>query len=407
MERFRKLGILEFIVKAITEEKYEKPTEIQEKAIPPILDGKDVIGESATGSGKTFVFGSRIIQNSEKGKGIQALILTPTRELAEQVAKNLISLSRYKHLNIVKVYGGVSINPQIDGLRRADVVVGTPGRILDHINRRTIYLNNIKTLVLDEADVMFDMGFIDDVKKIIRICPVKRQTLLFSATISREVEYISREYMKDPVRVSAENQVDPTKLTQIYYNVPDPLKFSLLVHLLKNEKGGLVMVFCNTRRNTDFVTENLNRNGIEAMAIHGGLSQNKRSDVMQHFHTQKVYVLVCTDVAARGLDIKGVSHVYNYDIPKDPKQYIHRIGRTARAGKEGKAISILSSNDYMNFSKVQKICYRNITKEEMPYVERVQITKLQSRPDFRRGFGGRSRFGGSNSNFKRQRHNFR
>lgn len=412
MEHFRKLGILEFIVNAITDEKYEKPTEIQEKAIPPILNGKDVIGESATGSGKTFVFGSRIIQNSEKGKGIQALILTPTRELAEQVAKNLISLSKYKHLNIVRVYGGVSINPQIDGLRRADVVVGTPGRILDHINRRTIHLNNIKTLVLDEADVMFDMGFIDDVKKIIRMCPSKRQTLLFSATISREVEYISREYMNNPVRVSAENQVDPTKLTQVYYNAPDPLKFSLLVHLLKNENGGLVMVFCNTRRNTDFVAENLNRNGVEATAIHGGLSQNKRSDVMNHFHSQTVYVLVCTDVAARGLDIKGVSHVYNYDIPKDPKQYIHRIGRTARAGKEGKAISILSSNDYMNFSKVQKLCYRNITKEEMPYVERVQITKLQSRPDFRRGFGSRSRFsgskfGGSNSNFKRNRHNFK
>ena len=399
MERFRKLGILEFIVKAITEEKFEKPTEIQEKAIPPILNGKDVIGESATGSGKTFVFGSRIIQNSEKGRGIQALILTPTRELAEQITRNLISLSKYKHLNIVRVYGGVSINPQIEGLRRADIVVGTPGRILDHLNRRTIYLNNIKTLILDEADIMFDMGFIDDVKKIIRICPTKRQTLLFSATISEEVEYIAKEFMKDPVRVSAEKHVDPMKLTQVYYNVPDPLKFSLLVHLLKNEKGGLVMVFCNTRRNTDFVAENLKRNGVEATAIHGGLSQNKRSDVMKHFHSQMVYVLVCTDVAARGLDIKGVSHVYNYDIPKDPKQYIHRIGRTARAGKEGKAISILSSNDYMNFSRVQKLCYRNITKEEMPYVERVQITRVQhNRPDFRRGF---------RPNFKRQRHNFK
>jgi ATP-dependent RNA helicase DeaD len=351
MESFKNLGIGEPVLKSINDSRFERPSEIQEKSIPLILAGKDVIAGSATGSGKTLAFAAGILQSSERGKGIQALVLTPTRELAEQVAKALTKFSKYRPLGIIAVYGGVGIAPQITGLRTADVVVGTPGRILDHIGRNTIKLGNVKTLVLDEADRMFDMGFKEDVEKIIRKCPQDRQTLLFSATISKEVVRLARNHMKKPHEVSVESYVDPKKLVQTYYNVGDELKFSLLVHLLKHENSRLVMVFCNTKRNTDKVAKNLRFSGIDALAIHGGLTQGKRNNVMKLFHSGKSCVLVCTDVAARGLDIRGVSHVYNYDIPRESKQYIHRIGRTARAGAEGKAINILSRNDYDNLDR--------------------------------------------------------
>ena len=392
MEEFRKLGIIEPIIKSITDEGFTEPSEIQAKSIPFVIQGKDVIAESATGSGKTLAFGSGIIQNCERGKGIQALVLTPTRELAEQISRKMRNFSKYKPLNVTVVYGGVSINPQIKWLQNTDILIATPGRILDHMERRTVNLQNVKILVLDEADRMFEMGFIDDVEKIIRSCPQKRQTLLFSATISSEVYHIAKRYMSNPIRVLAETQVDPKKLTQFYYDVQDNMKFSLLVHLLKNEKSGLVMVFCNTRHNTDFVARNLSALGIDAMATHGGFSQDKRNNVLKKFHSESVYVLVCTDVASRGLDIQGVSHVYNYDIPKDSKQYIHRIGRTARAGNEGKAVSILSSRDHDNFSRVLRECDVNITKIPMPQIERAHIKILDKGRSFdRRPSGFRPR----------------
>jgi len=397
MEKFRKLGIIEPILKSIQEQNFEVPSEIQEKSIPLILEGKDVIAMAATGSGKTLAFAAGIIKNVERGKGIQALILTPTRELAEQVSNHLQRFSKHKHLEMIAVYGGVSINPQIDSLRHSDVVVGTPGRILDHIDRRTIDLDNVKILVLDEADRMLDMGFKDDVEKIIDKCPVKRQTMLFSATISADIARLARKYMNNPVEVSAEAYVDPSKMAQIYYDVEDNLKFSLLVHFLKHEKAGLVMVFCNTQRNTDFVANNLRASGIEASALHGGYSQDKRTRTMQRFSSsQQASVLVCTDVAARGLDIKGVSHIYNYDIPKDSKEYIHRIGRTARAGKEGKVINILAKRDYDNFQRVLGNSELNISKGEMPQIERVMVQFRDNRTrGFGRGFdrGSRGRFG--------------
>jgi len=388
MENFKKLGIYEPILKAIKDEQFEKPSEIQEKAIPLILSGKDVIAGSATGSGKTLAFGCGVIQNSEKGKGIQALILTPTRELTEQVTQHLRKFSKYKRMEIIAVYGGVGIVPQIKGLKTADVVVGTPGRILDHISRNTIRFTNVKTLVLDEADRMFDMGFKDDVEKIISKIPSDRQTLLFSATISKDVVRVAKKHMKKPLEVSVEQYVDPSKLKQIYYEVADNLKFSLLTHLLKHEDSELVMVFCNTQRNTDFVAKNLRFSGIEALAIHGGLTQGKRNDIMRNFNSGRACVLVCTDVAARGLDIQGVSHVYNYDIPRESKQYIHRIGRTARAGAEGIAINILASRDYDNFSRVLKDNNVDIEEELVPAVERVVIRRTEMRHDkpiFRKG----------------------
>lgn len=373
MENFKKLGLIEPILRVIEEEGFGKPTEIQEKSIPLVLSGKDVIAGSATGSGKTLAFGSGIITNTESGKGIQSLVLTPTRELAQQVSNALVTFSKHKPLRIACIYGGVGIEPQIHNLRTADTVVGTPGRILDHIGRNTIRLAEVKILVLDEADRMLDMGFIDDVERIVSKCPRKRQTLLFSATITHEVARLSQKYMDNPISVSAETYVDPNKLTQFYYDVDDYEKFSMLVHLLKHEESGLVMVFCNTRQNTDFVANNLKLNGIDALAIHGGFSQDKRNRTMGDFHSKNVYVLVCTDVAARGLDIKGVSHVYNYDIPSDSKDYIHRIGRTARAGKEGKVINILTRRDWESFTRTIRDNGLNIDKLEKPYIDRANI----------------------------------
>ena len=290
MDKFKKLGIIYPILKVIEEQRFEEPSEIQRKSIPLVLEGKDIIAGSATGSGKTLVFGSGIIHHSVKGNGIQALVLTPTRELAQQVAKTLSMFSKYKPLKITCVYGGVSINPQIQALRSSDIVVGTPGRILDHVNRNTINLRNVEILVLDEADRMLDMGFVDDVERIIRQCPRERQTLLFSATITHDVSRLAKRFMKNPIRISAVSLVDPKKLTQVYYDVDDKNKFSLLVQLLKHEKSGLVMVFCNTRKNTDFVANNLRSNGIGASAIHGGFPQEKRNKTMEHFHSKSVYV---------------------------------------------------------------------------------------------------------------------
>jgi len=399
MEKFRKLGIIEPILKSIQEEKFEIPSEIQEKAIPLIIEGKDVIAGAATGSGKTLAFAAGIIKAVEKGKGIQALILTPTRELAEQDSNSIIKFSKHQHMNVTAIYGGVSMNPQIWNLRTADVVVGTPGRILDHISHRTIDFDRIKILVLDEADRMLDMGFKEDVEKIIWKCPKQRQTLLFSATITPEVTRLAGKYMHNPIEVSAEAYVDPSKMTQVYYDVEDNQKFSLLVHLLKHEEADLVMVFCNTQRNTDFVANNLKANGIDALAIHGGYSQDKRTRNLERFHAGHVGVLICTDVAARGLDIKGVSHIYNYDIPKDSKDYIHRIGRTARMGKEGKIINILSQRDYENFQRVIRDDELKISKEKIPEIERIFIKFRDNRT---RGFGNRSfgrSFGGRGGSY--------
>lgn len=400
MENFTKLGLSERLAKSMSKV-FEKPTEIQEKVIPLAIKGKDVIGGSATGSGKTLAFGTRIIETAERDKGIQALVLTPTRELAEQVGNVLKDFSRHKKLNISLVYGGVSMNNQVRSLQYSEVVVGTPGRILDHLQRGTMNLSDVNVLVLDEADRMLDMGFIYDVEKIIKNCPKERQTLLFSATISRDIELIAEKTMKKPITVSLESQVDPRKLKQIYYDVPKNLKFSLLVHLLKQEKHGLVMVFCNTRKNTDFVAKNLKRFNIPVSGIHGGLTQQKRNLIMKKFHDENVYVLVCTDVAARGLDVKGVSHVYNYDIPKNSVEYIHRIGRTARAGKEGLAVNILSDRDYDNFRNVTENQDLNIEEEELPYVEKVR-TPLKKTEDERGHKKGRW----DSKNWKRDRKSF-
>ena len=395
--KFDELGLTKELLKILEEQGISQPTEIQEKAIPLALQGKDLIGSAKTGSGKTLSFSLPIIEHIQQGTPSQALILVPTRELAQQVGEVFEIFSKTKGLRTAVVYGGVDIKNQIQAVKYAEIVVGTPGRILDHLERRTLEFFNLKILVLDEADRMLDMGFYEDVTEIVKQCPIKRQTMLFSATISQDIDYLASKYMKSPSEVSAAAYVDASKLEQIYYDVPQYLKFSLLVHLLKEEKSGLEMIFCATRDNADFVGKNLSALGIDTMVIHGGFSQDKRTKIMQHFKSGKFYSLVCTDVAARGLDIDEVSHVYNYDIPKTTEEYIHRIGRTARAGREGKAISLVSERDYDNLNAVLKGAEVKIKSAELPKLERVFIKWFPERTEFRRGHGkyrgGRERFG--------------
>lgn len=379
MNRFKELGLTKDIVDSIKKQGIEEPTEIQAKTIPYIVKGKDVIGESATGSGKTLAFGSGIIEKVIPKEGIQALVLAPTRELAEQVRGSVDKFSRHKKLKVISIYGGVSFNNQVEELRKTDVVVATPGRLLDHMRQGTISLEKIKILVLDEVDRMLDMGFIDDVTKIIKQCPKKRQTLFFSATVSSEIKKLANRFMKDPFKASAKRHVDPTKLRQIYYDILKNERLSLLIHLLKKERKGLVMVFCNSRRNVDFVAKNLKAQKINAIEIHGGLTQNKRTKTMDMFNSSDFGVLVCTDVAARGLHIENVSHVYNYDIPSDPKDYVHRIGRTARAGEEGMAINLLCDLDHDYFSRILRDYDFNIKRERKPRFEKIRPIVSQNR----------------------------
>jgi len=389
--KFRDMNISDNLKDKIAQMGFEEPTMIQEKSIPHIINGKDIVGESATGSGKTLAFGCGIAQSVEKGAGLQALILEPTRELAEQVMNALSDLS--KDLSVISIYGGVAINPQMEDLHYADVVVATPGRLLDHMQRETIDLSRVKILVLDEADRMLDMGFIEDVEKIISQCPKDRQTHFFSATILPQIQALADRYLHEPMLIKAERMVDPELLSQFYYDAPKNVKMSLLIHLLEHEDSSLVMVFCNTRHTVEFVTQNLKANSIEATAIHGGFTQNKRSHALESFNKGKMQVLVCTDVAARGLHIDSVSHVYNYEIPNDPTDYVHRIGRTARAGEEGKVINLLTDIDHDNFSRMMNTYDFQVDRIERPQLQRVKIIAPQRSGRFGGSRGGPRRGG--------------
>lgn len=387
-QTFSNLGLDDRLVEAIQKKGFKEPTEIQVKAIPLVLEGKDVLATSSTGSGKTLAFGFGMLQKIQPKQGIQGLVLAPTRELAEQIALVLKDFAKPLGLRTTAIFGGVSLNPQANALRSAEIVVATPGRLLDHLQRGSVDLSCITHLVLDEADRMLDMGFLPDVKKILQQLPHRRQLLLFTATLPAEISALAKEFMNDPKNIKAGVYVDPKKLDQVYYDVPGPMKFSLLVHLLKEEKDGLVMVFCNSRKYTDQVANGLTQEGFDAMAIHGGLTQQARQKVLKRFHQAHVFVLVCTDVAARGLDIPGVGHVYNYDIPNDSKQYVHRIGRTARAGEAGKVINLISSRDYDNFSFVLRDNDLEIKKEQKPFIKKIELPTggvQRSTGNFRKG----------------------
>ncbi|WP_198002021.1 DEAD/DEAH box helicase [Archaeoglobus veneficus] len=366
----------------------EEPTEIQTKAIPLVEKGFDVVAQSETGSGKTLAFAIPIIEAAETGKGIQALVLTPTRELANQIENEFRRFSRHKGLRIANIHGGVPIEPQIRDLRRADVVVGTPGRLLDHVRRKTVDFSRVEYFVIDEADRMLDMGFIDDVKAIMRCTPKTRQSLLFSATIPPEVRALASRYMKNPKTIRTKELVDPKLLNQYYYDVDDSEKFSMLVHLLRKENPKKALVFTNMRKTSDIVAKNLFMHGFKASVLHGGLTQSKRDRMMERFRKGEIRVLVATDVASRGLDVKGVTHVFNYDVPSKAEDYIHRIGRTARAGKNGKAVTILGRKDHGSFRRIM-VKY-GLTIERLE--ETFQEVPFKYVTTYRPHKGGRRRF---------------
>lgn len=392
--RFEELNINSKLVNRTEELGFKELTRIQERCMNDILNGKDVVGQAETGSGKTVAFSLPILNRIRLDGGLQTLVLTPTRELCVQVTDVFQDFGNNLGVKTVSIFGGVSIEPQIKNLRTAHVVIGTPGRMLDHINRKTIDLKDIRFLVLDETDKMLDMGFIEDVEKIIHHVPEKRQTLMFSATVSQDVQRIARRHLRNPLFVRTKPLVDEDKLKQVYYDIyKQHDKFSLLVHLLKNHTSGLSIVFCGTRKETDVVVKNLRHQGVNASAIHGGMSQDRRLKSLESLKKQRIDVLVATDVAARGLDIKNVTHVYNYDVPKTPKEYIHRVGRTARAGKNGVAVTLLTERDHDNFRRVQSDNKLRIELAEYPRFKRIPFFRDRSGTSNRRsnGFNRRQR----------------
>jgi ATP-dependent RNA helicase DeaD len=394
--KFEELNLHPMLLKQVYAAGYKEPTKIQEKCIPLIKDGKDVVAQSETGSGKTAAFGLPILEKLVPRGGIQVLVLTPTRELCVQVSDVFRQFGRAMGVSTASIYGGVGIGPQFDALKRCEIVVGTPGRILDHIERRSINFSRVQFLVVDEVDKMAEMGFMEPVEEIIGHLPNSRQTLLFSATLSDEVDTLANRHSNAPIKVMTESLVSKDKLKQTYYDVAPKEKFSLLVHLLKTRGAGLKLIFCATRNEVDIVHKNLKVQGIKSAAIHGGLTQNKRTYALQDLKDEKIEVLVATDVAARGLDIPRVTFVYNYDVPKTSEDYVHRIGRTARAGKNGEAITILTDRDYENFDSVLRDHELKIEAQELPKITWVPFTRrMEGDRDERRGFGGR-RFGGEN-----------
>ncbi|MBR9700988.1 DEAD/DEAH box helicase [Candidatus Woesearchaeota archaeon] len=366
MTTFKDIVTDEFIQKAIDNLGFTKPTPIQAECIPPGLEGKDLIGQAKTGSGKTFAFGIPILHILNEGAGLQAIILAPTRELCVQISEELKKLAKYTKARIATVYGGVSINPQIRELISADICVATPGRFLDHLERNTIHVDKVKNFILDEADRMLDMGFIDDIERIIQALPRERQTWLFSATMPQQIKEMSRHYLYEPVHIKTSSHVEEELLPQYYYVTPHNRKFSLLVHIIETEKPDKTLIFCGTRRTAEAVARNMRRHDMRAEELHGGLSQAKREVVMDQFKKNKIHLLIATDVAARGLDISNISHVINYDVPQNPEDYIHRIGRTARAGKKGKAITILEERDFNEWQAILDIVPQQPDKMDTP-----------------------------------------
>ncbi len=343
--KFSELNLKPELLASLQKLKYEQPTEVQEKSIPLLLEGKDLVVRSKTGSGKTFAFLLPILQNLSPENVLQALILSPTRELAQQTDKEAHKL--VLSTKTVLLYGGVSITPQIERLDRgAQIAVATPGRVLDHMERGTIDFSHIRFVVLDEGDRMLDMGFIDDVEKILRATPRNRQTMMFSATMPDQVVNISQRYMKDPQTLMLQqDEITVKKIRQRVLGIDRKLKLDLLVKILKDKDSKKVMIFANTKDWAERLGDILWKKRFRATSIHSGLSQNKRNQVIQDFNNGRYTILVATDVAARGLHIENVTHVINYDIPRNPKDYVHRIGRTGRAGKEGDAITFVTQID--------------------------------------------------------------
>jgi ATP-dependent RNA helicase DeaD len=377
--KFENMNIQETVLGSLNNIGFEKPTQIQSETIPIIKQGYDVIGQSKTGSGKTAAFGIPLVEKVSKGTRGQALVLAPTRELAKQIASEIRKFSDLKGLKVQTVYGGVSMRPQIIGLKNSEIIVGTPGRILDHMRRGNFDTKNIKIFVLDEADRMIDMGFIDDIGKIENNLPDNRQTLLFSATMPRDLIKVTSRFTDKAKRIKTETKVEEDLLEQHYCDVKPHEKFSLLVHLIKKEDPELAIIFCKTRRETSSVARNLQKQGVNAEAIHGGLSQHQREKALKKFHEGKTRFLVATDVASRGIDVDNISHIFNYRLPSNAEDYVNRIGRTARAGKSGKVVSLLSKDDHNSFRRIMEKYTYNINKLEVSDFKNLPFRKRSPR----------------------------
>ncbi|MBI5675277.1 MAG: DEAD/DEAH box helicase [Nitrospirae bacterium] len=375
MTTFEELGLSERTLKVLKHKGFEEPTPIQIKTIPAILQGqKDIVGQAQTGTGKTAAFGLPMIELlPEKSKTVQAIVLTPTRELAIQVADEINSLKGEKRLSIIPVYGGQSIELQLRSLKKGvDIVVGTPGRVLDHLRRRTLKLDAISYLVLDEADEMLNMGFIEEVKEIIEHTGPEKRTMLFSATMPPEIMQIAQKYMGEYELIKVtKGQLTVSQTAQIYFEVSEADKFEALCRIIDMEEDFYGLIFCRTKIDVDKVANHMIERGYDADAMHGDMSQGQREKIMNKFKKRQLNVLIATDVAARGIDVQDLTHVINYALPQDPESYVHRIGRTGRAGKEGIAITFITPSEYRKLQFIQSRAKADIRRAKLPKIKDV------------------------------------
>ena len=366
---FEQLGVAEPLLRALSAENYTQPTPIQTQAIPPLLTGRDLMGIAQTGTGKTAAFSLPIIQRlaAEKKpankRGARALILAPTRELAIQIADSIGVYGRHMGLRRTVIFGGVGQNPQVKAMANGvDILVATPGRLLDLMQQGHVKLDGVSVLVLDEADRMLDMGFIRDIRKIVATVPKQRQSLLFSATMPAEIAQLAKDFLKDPLRIEVTPQVVTVdRIEQFVYHVDGARKRGLLTHLLRNPEMSRVIVFTRTKHGANKVTQLLEKTGVSSEAIHGNKSQSARQRALEGFKAGRVRVLVATDIAARGIDVDGISHVINYELPNIPESYVHRIGRTARAGAAGIAVSFCDGEERAFLRDIERLTKRPLT----------------------------------------------
>lgn len=382
-KKFTDLNLPADILQSLNDLGYEHPTMIQSESLPIIVAGNDVVGQAHTGSGKTIAFGIPALMTIDvNNDNTQVLIMCPTRELANQVADEISKIGKHTNrLKIVPVYGGTSIDRQIKSLKRgAHIVVGTPGRILDHINRRTISLSAIKMVILDEADRMLDMGFVDDMKTILSTSPTDRQTVMFSATMPKPILEIAKRFQKNPINIKTSNaEMSAPKVEQFSLDINESQKLEATLRIFTIENPRLGIIFCNTKRKTDEVVSTLQSHGIFADGLHGDMKQAQRDSVLHKFRQGTITVLVATDVAARGLDVDDIDLVINYDFPQDPEQYVHRIGRTGRAGREGKSYAFIGRRDRFQLKIVQRLTKVEPTMMRMPSpkdVEEIQNKRM-------------------------------
>ncbi|MCI5899995.1 MAG: DEAD/DEAH box helicase [Firmicutes bacterium] len=379
--KFEDLGLDTRILRAITEMGFEEPSPIQAKAIPEVMSGRDVIGQAQTGTGKTAAFGIPLLQKIDpKNRKLQAIVLCPTRELAIQVADEIRRLCKFMHgIKVLPVYGGQDISIQIRSLKGGvQLVIGTPGRVMDHLRRHTLKFDELHTIVLDEADEMLNMGFREDIETILKDAPQERQTILFSATMPQPILDITRNYQKDAVMVRVvKKELTVKNIDQYYYEVKQKNKEEVLSRLIDMYNPKLSLVFCNTKKRVDELTEALKGRGYFAEGLHGDLKQSQRDRVMKGFRTGKTEILIATDVAARGIDVDDVEAVFNYDLPQDDEFYVHRIGRTGRAGRVGKAFTFVVGREVYKLKDIQRYCKTKIYAQPVPSLNDVTAIRLE------------------------------